>query len=57
MSFLEAGARGAIMSGSGPTVAALARHIGHAESLAEAVPGSLVVGGAPPGVAPTPDAG
>lgn len=56
-SFLEAGALGAIMSGSGPTVAALARHIGHAESLAEAVPGSLVVGGAPPGVAPTPDAG
>lgn len=48
--FLDAGALGAIMSGSGPTVAALARHIGHAEALAAAVPGSIVVS-APPGPA------
>ena len=47
-SFMETGALGAIMSGSGPTVAALARHMGHADRLAEAVPGSLVVSG-PPG--------
>jgi 4-diphosphocytidyl-2-C-methyl-D-erythritol kinase len=55
-SFLESGALGVVMSGSGPTVAALARHIGHAESLAQAVPGSLVVGSPPP-VAPEVDAG
>jgi 4-diphosphocytidyl-2-C-methyl-D-erythritol kinase len=55
-SFLEAGALGAVMSGSGPTIAALARHIGHAETLARAVPGSLVVG-SPPRVAPEVDAG
>ena len=35
------------MSGSGPTVAALARHLGHADSLAAAVPGSIVVSGPP----------
>lgn len=43
----DAGALGAIVSGSGPTVAALARHIGHADSLAAAVPGSIVVSGPP----------
>jgi 4-diphosphocytidyl-2-C-methyl-D-erythritol kinase len=47
--FLEAGALGAIMSGSGPTVVALARHMGHADRLAEAVPGSFVVSGPPAG--------
>ena len=45
--FLEAGALGAVMSGSGPTVVALARHMGHADRLAEAVPGSFVVSGPP----------
>ena len=45
--FLDAGALGAVMSGSGPTVAALARDVGHADRLASAVPGSLVVS-APP---------
>jgi len=55
--FLEAGALGAVMSGSGPTVAALARHIAHAEALAQAVPGSIVVGEPPRAVAPAPDAG
>ncbi len=45
--FLEAGALGAIMSGSGPTVVALARHMGHADRLARAVPGSFVVSGPP----------
>jgi 4-diphosphocytidyl-2-C-methyl-D-erythritol kinase len=44
---MDAGALGAIMSGSGPTVAALARHIGHADRLADAVPGSIVVSGPP----------
>ncbi len=47
--FMDAGALGATMSGSGPTVAALASHVGHAGSLAAAVPGSIVVS-APPGV-------
>jgi 4-diphosphocytidyl-2-C-methyl-D-erythritol kinase len=46
--FGDAGALGAIMSGSGPTVVALARHLGHADSLAEAVPGSFVTVSAPP---------
>ncbi|HET6713751.1 MAG TPA: 4-(cytidine 5'-diphospho)-2-C-methyl-D-erythritol kinase [Actinomycetota bacterium] len=45
--FLEAGALGALLSGSGPTVAALARHLGHADALAAAVPGSIVVSGPP----------
>ena len=49
--FLEAGALGAVMSGSGPTVVALARHMMHADQVAEAVPGSIVVSG-PPDVAP-----
>jgi 4-diphosphocytidyl-2-C-methyl-D-erythritol kinase len=45
--FLDAGALGAIMSGSGPTVAALASHPMHAQRLATAVPGSFVAVGAP----------
>ena len=45
--FMDAGALGAIMSGSGPTVAALARHAGHAETLSASVRGSLVVSGPP----------
>jgi 4-diphosphocytidyl-2-C-methyl-D-erythritol kinase len=45
--FLEAGALGAIMSGSGPTVVALARHLTDADRLARAVPGSFVVSGPP----------
>ncbi|HEY7400053.1 MAG TPA: 4-(cytidine 5'-diphospho)-2-C-methyl-D-erythritol kinase [Actinomycetota bacterium] len=44
--FLEAGALGAVMSGSGPTVAALARHPMQAQKLAAAVPGSIVAVGA-----------
>jgi 4-diphosphocytidyl-2-C-methyl-D-erythritol kinase len=40
---LEAGAVGAVMSGSGPTVVALARHAGHAASLAASVDGALAV--------------
>ena len=44
---LDAGALGAVMSGSGPTVVALARHLGHADALAAAVPGSFVVSGPP----------
>ncbi len=46
--FLDAGALGAVMSGSGPTVVALARDPAHADRLADAVPGSLVVSGPPP---------
>jgi 4-diphosphocytidyl-2-C-methyl-D-erythritol kinase len=46
--FVDAGALGAVMSGSGPTVMALARHMAHADQLATAVPGSFVVSG-PPG--------
>jgi 4-diphosphocytidyl-2-C-methyl-D-erythritol kinase len=42
-SFRLAGAHGAIMSGSGPTVVALARDAAHAQHLADAVPGSFVV--------------
>lgn len=45
--FLDVDAVGAVMSGSGPTVAALARHLLHAERLAAAVPGSFVVSGPP----------
>lgn len=48
--FLDSGALGAVMSGSGPTVMALARHAEDAERLSEAVPGSFVVSG-PPAVA------
>jgi len=39
--FLEAGALGAVMSGSGPTVVALARTPMHADQLCEAVPGAF----------------
>lgn len=45
--FQDAGALGALMSGSGPTVVALARHLGHADTLAAAVPGSFVAVGPP----------
>jgi 4-diphosphocytidyl-2-C-methyl-D-erythritol kinase len=45
---LEAGALGAVMTGTGPTVVALARHVGHAASVAEAVPGAFLVSGPPP---------
>jgi 4-diphosphocytidyl-2-C-methyl-D-erythritol kinase len=45
--FLEAGALGALMTGSGPTVVALARHVGHAARLVDAVPGSMAVWGPP----------
>ncbi len=45
--FLEAGALGAVMTGSGPTVVALARHLGHADQLATAVEGSFVTSGPP----------
>jgi 4-diphosphocytidyl-2-C-methyl-D-erythritol kinase len=49
--FLAAGAVGALMSGSGPTVAALAWNEAHAERLADAVHGAIVVTGPPgPGV-------
>jgi 4-diphosphocytidyl-2-C-methyl-D-erythritol kinase len=47
--FAAAGALGAVMSGSGPTVAALAADLVHADRLAEAVPGSIVVQ-APPAI-------
>ena len=45
--FGEAGAAGAVMTGSGPTVVALARHLVHADVIARAVPGSFVVTGPP----------
>ena len=44
---LDAGALGAVMSGSGPTVVALARHMAHADQIAEAVPGAFVTSGPP----------
>jgi 4-diphosphocytidyl-2-C-methyl-D-erythritol kinase len=50
--FEEAGALGAVMSGSGPTVAALASTLSHAERLAEAVSGSIVTSGPPAPVHP-----
>jgi 4-diphosphocytidyl-2-C-methyl-D-erythritol kinase len=50
--FLTAGALGAVVSGSGPTVVALAKHLGHADRLAEAVPGSFVTSGPPRTMAP-----
>jgi 4-diphosphocytidyl-2-C-methyl-D-erythritol kinase len=49
--FLDAGALGAVMCGSGPTVVALAQHAMDADRLAAAIPGSFVVSGPP---APTP---
>lgn len=45
---LAAGAEAAFVSGSGPTVVALAPHVIHADKIAERVPGSVVVIG-PPG--------
>jgi 4-diphosphocytidyl-2-C-methyl-D-erythritol kinase len=55
--FLQAGALGAVMTGSGPTVVALASHLPHANRLAEAVPGSVVTSGPPAPVHPVPAAG
>ncbi len=49
--FGAAGALGAVMSGSGPTVVALARDPGHADAIASAVPGSFVTT-APPSAPP-----
>jgi len=54
--FGEAGALGAVMTGSGPTVAAIARDRADAERLARAVPGSFATHG-PPATAPFPVAG
>ncbi len=45
--FEEAGALGAVMTGSGPTVVALARHLAHADELARVVPGAFVAVGPP----------
>ena len=45
--FEDAGALGVVMTGSGPTVVALARHMAHADQLAAAVPGAFVVAGPP----------
>ena len=45
--FVAAGAVGALMSGSGPTVVALAWNEAHAERLVDAVPGAFVVTGPP----------
>ena len=44
---LDAGALGAVMSGSGPTVVALARHMAHADQIAAEVPGAFVTSGPP----------
>jgi 4-diphosphocytidyl-2-C-methyl-D-erythritol kinase len=44
---VEAGALGAVMSGSGPTMAALARDEAHARDIADRVPGAIPVS-APP---------
>jgi 4-diphosphocytidyl-2-C-methyl-D-erythritol kinase len=44
---LDAGALGVVMSGSGPTVVALARHLAHADQIAEAVPGAFATSGPP----------
>ncbi|MGZ8566076.1 MAG: 4-(cytidine 5'-diphospho)-2-C-methyl-D-erythritol kinase [Actinomycetota bacterium] len=44
---LAAGAAGAVMTGSGPTVVALARHSVHAAALERSAPGSFVVSGPP----------
>lgn len=43
-----AGALGAVMTGSGPTVVALARNLGHADTIAAQVPGAFVTSGPPP---------
>jgi 4-diphosphocytidyl-2-C-methyl-D-erythritol kinase len=44
---LAAGAEAAFVTGSGPTVVALAPHVIHADKIAEQVPGSIVVMGPP----------
>lgn len=44
---LDAGALGAVMSGSGPTVVGLARHMAHADQIAEGVRGAFVTAGPP----------
>lgn len=44
---LDAGALGAVMSGSGPTVVALARHMAHADQIAAQVPAAFVTSGPP----------
>jgi 4-diphosphocytidyl-2-C-methyl-D-erythritol kinase len=44
---LDAGALGAVMTGSGPTVVALARHMAHADQVAAQVPGAFVTAGPP----------
>ena len=50
--FGAAGALGAVMSGSGPTVVALARDPAHAAAIASAVPGSFVTTAPPPASPP-----
>ena len=50
--FGDAGALGAVMSGSGPTVVALARDPSHADAIASAVPGSFVTAAPPPAPPP-----
>jgi 4-diphosphocytidyl-2-C-methyl-D-erythritol kinase len=44
---LDAGALGAVMTGSGPTVVALARHMAHGDQIAAQVPGAFVTAGPP----------
>jgi 4-diphosphocytidyl-2C-methyl-D-erythritol kinase len=44
---LDAGALGAVMTGSGPTIVALARHMPHADQIAANVPGAFVAAGPP----------
>ena len=55
--FESAGALGAVMTGSGPTVAALAWDRADAERLARAVPGSFATHGPPPATPTVPHAG
>jgi 4-diphosphocytidyl-2-C-methyl-D-erythritol kinase len=55
--YLTSGALGAVMTGSGPTVVALASHLFHADQLAEAVAGSIVTSGPPAPVHPGSAAG
>jgi 4-diphosphocytidyl-2-C-methyl-D-erythritol kinase len=45
--FGAAGALGAVMTGSGPTVVALARHLGQADTLAAMSPGAFATSGPP----------
>jgi 4-diphosphocytidyl-2-C-methyl-D-erythritol kinase len=47
--FLDADALGAVMTGSGPTVVALARHLGHADAIARSMPDASVTSGPPRG--------